>query len=218
MNTEEKEELKSFNAFALNQLNYTSWPLIPKFLLEDEAFARELIELEIHLIEGAEITDLRSIESLPDEIKDNKTFFMDLLKDLPNSIYGYNLAFLSSRLRDDEDIVEAFLSNVCDDNSATPFISDRLKSDKKFIFRMVSSGYSIKITHISAELRRDREFILSISEFIGLYQIPKKLRKDKGILLKSSKCDIIYVKYLPEELRKDYAFIYKSFKCYNKNY
>ena len=75
MNTEEKEELKSFIANALNQLNYTSWPLIPKFLLEDEAFARELIELEIHLIEGAEITDLRSIESLPDEIKDNKTFF-----------------------------------------------------------------------------------------------------------------------------------------------
>ena len=142
---------------------------------------------------------------------------MDLLKDLPNSIYGYNLAFLSSRLRDDEDIVEAFLSNVCDDNSATPFISDRLKSDKKFIFRMVSSGYNMDITHISAELRRDREFILSISEFIGLYQIPKKLRKDKGILLKSSKCDIIYVKYLPEELRKDYAFIYKSFKCYNEN-
>ena len=216
MTVDKIEEFTELYLDALSRIEACDWPASLGSFSKNEKFAKKLIELEIELDQGKDSCGYESLERLSAELKDNKSFFINLFRDLPDGLSSGSLEFLSSRLRDDEEIVEAFLKCYFSP-LATEFMSVRLKSDKEFIFNMLSAGHQLYLNYLSPKLINDREFILSISGFIRSWEIPKKFREDRDILLRTNKLAMVSVYSLSMELRKDYTFIHKMFKYYNEN-
>lgn len=141
-----------------------------------------------------------------------------MFKEYYECISRANLQYLSDRLKDDEDVVEAALKYYYAKSYSTGIhMSDRLKNNKKFILDMISKHRLHNIKEITETFQNDKEvvFNLAMSGNLHFEEIPKKFETNKNIILGICGNNIPELSKLSKEIQDDLEFVHKMFKQYN---
>lgn len=184
-----------FVAFQAFSNDYRAAEFISKKFLDDEDFMRGSFY---------SADRLERIQYASDRLKDNKEFFLDIVK-----IDGMAIQYASDRLKDDKDVV---LVAIDENGRAIQFASERLRNDKDIAFK-VFSYQTYNAEYLSEEIKDDKDFILEAIKLCGgsIYKyISERLQNDKDIALAAvcQNCDVF--EYIPDIYKDDLEFIMKA--------
>ena len=150
------------------------------------------------------------LEFVPDQFKNNKDLFRDLIV---NKDHGHALYYASDELKDDKEFITDLIDS-CEYNSFfIENISDRLKDDEELMLQAINKDeYSFK--YASTRLRDITDFVRKcvIEEPSNLEYVSDRIKNDKSFILdilKNSKWyNVEYVfKYMSNNLKDDREFV-----------
>ena len=119
-----------------------------------------------------------------DELKNNKEFIIPFVK-----MDGRVLKFLSDEFKNDDSIASLAISAEYLPGVALAYVSDRLKNDKKFVFKsLYVSGEYFK--YASDELKNDVDFLYELAKnnkSSAFKYVSKTKKKELAMLIKKEK-------------------------------
>lgn len=174
-----------------------------------------------------------AIEYASDRFKDNKDIILGIVKKNPGAIQcaserlrddydvvmaavsqkGSLLEYASKRLLGDKEVVMAALDSG-DCNNLLGYVSEELRNDKEVVFTAIVNGWHFDFRYASPSLKADREFVLSIIEVLGEYDLVKfispLLQSSYEIMEAAVASDGLLIEYASENLRDDPEFVKKA--------
>lgn len=174
-----------------------------------------------------------AIQYASDRFKDNKDIILNLVKENSEA-----LQVASNRLKDDIDVVMAAVSKNAsafkyvskrlqgnkevvmtaidsgDCYNILKYTTDELRNDKEVVFSAVVNSWAYEFEYASPSLKADREFILTLIDVLGEYDIVKYisplLQGSYEIMEAAVASDGMLIQYASENLRDDPEFVKKA--------
>lgn len=117
---------------------------------------------------------------------------------------GWNLSFLSNKLKDDKDVVLLAVKNV---GAVLGLASARLKDDEDVVIAAITSSakhYPSLVRDISRRLRNDEEIIkMALRQNVDtLKWFPSKFKDNEGVILEALKTDDRAIEYASKRIKE----------------
>jgi len=160
-------------------------------------------------LQFAGIAPYYELEFLPDEYRDDEEIVLTAIEK-----HGYALEWASPRLRNMRHIILNAMHKL--DGSAILFAGDDLKNNQEFALEVLrATKYQPErvISHVSSDIRDDKQFALKTVEICGLsLQFLNKLCSDFEVVLAAvSQCGLA-LKYASSSLRGNKSIVLAAVK------
>jgi hypothetical protein len=195
------DRLKSNKEFVLKILKH---PMIGTYEYNIVKYlSKSLRDDEDIILESSKILE-KSYKYASDRLKRDKNFVSKLLKHL----YCSDILIFPFCIRDDEHLASLFIKTNLEN---IYYISDRLKSDKKFILELDPEYLSGVVLD---KFKNDKEVVMHVFEYDSseFNSLSDELQDDYDVAIIAVEHDKYDLNYVSDRLRNDKSFMEKYYK------